>query len=44
MSYQQYEWETLSDFFWKFLCLKMQASEVSNEQVITQAINVICAG
>jgi hypothetical protein len=36
--YQHYERETLPDFFWRFLLLKAQAPEVSNEQIITQAI------
>jgi hypothetical protein len=36
--YQHYERETLPDFFWRFLRLKAQAPEVSNEQIITQAI------
>jgi uncharacterized protein (DUF488 family) len=44
LSCQQCERETLSDFIWRFLCLKVQALEVSDEQVITQAIKTVCAG
>jgi hypothetical protein len=40
---QHYERETLSDFFWRFLRLNAQASEVSDKQVITQAIKALCA-
>jgi hypothetical protein len=40
---QQYEKETLSDFFWRFLHLKAQAPKVSNEQVITQSIKALHA-
>jgi hypothetical protein len=38
LSCAQYEKETLPNFFWKFLQLKGQASEVSNGKVIAQAI------
>jgi hypothetical protein len=41
---QQYERETLSDFFRRFLRLKAQAPDVSDEQVITQAIKVMHIG
>jgi hypothetical protein len=41
-SCQQYERETLLDFFCKFLHLKAQAPEVSDEQAITQAIKALC--
>jgi hypothetical protein len=44
LSCQQYERETLSDFFGRFLRLKVQALEVSYEQVITQAIKALCMG
>jgi hypothetical protein len=40
-SYQQYEREILSDFFYRFLRLKAHALEISNEQAITQAINTL---
>jgi hypothetical protein len=30
-------------FFWRFLCLKGQAPEVSDDQVIIQATKVLCA-
>jgi hypothetical protein len=43
-SCQQYERETLSDFFRMFLRLKAQALEVSDEQAITQAIKVLRKG
>jgi hypothetical protein len=43
-SCQQYEREVLPDFFHRFLCLKAQAPEVSDEQAITQAIKALCAG
>jgi hypothetical protein len=42
-SYQQYERETLPDLFPRFLRLKAQASEVSYEQAITQAIKALRA-
>jgi hypothetical protein len=35
LSCQQYEKESLSSFFWRFLRLKAQAPEVSDDQVIT---------
>jgi hypothetical protein len=41
---QQYEREILSDFFHKFLRLKAQAPEVSDEQAIMQSIKVTRAG
>jgi hypothetical protein len=44
LSYQQYKREALSDFFLRFLHLKAQAPEVSDEQVITQAIKTLCTG
>jgi hypothetical protein len=43
-SCQPYEIETLPDFFRRFLHLKAQAPEVSDEQTITQAIKGLCAG
>jgi UDP-2,3-diacylglucosamine pyrophosphatase LpxH len=43
-SYQQYEREKLPDFFHRFLQFKVQTSEVSDEQAITQAIKALCAG
>jgi hypothetical protein len=43
-SYQQYERETLPDIFRRFLQLKAQASEVSDEKSITQAIKALRAG
>jgi hypothetical protein len=43
-SCQQYERETLPNFFHRFLRLKAQAPEVSDEQAITQAIKALCAG
>jgi hypothetical protein len=42
-SCQQYERETLPDFFHNFLHLKVQAPEVLDEQAITQAIETLCA-
>jgi hypothetical protein len=44
LSCQQFERETLSDFFRRFLHLKAQASEVSDEQVIKQVIKALRAG
>jgi hypothetical protein len=44
LSCQQYERETLSDYLHRFLRLKEQAPEVSDEQVITQAIKALCVG
>jgi hypothetical protein len=38
------EKETLPNFYQRFLQLKAQASEVSDKQVIAQAINALCAG
>jgi hypothetical protein len=43
-SCQQYERETLLDFFHRFLQLKAQALEVSDDQAITQAIKVLRVG
>jgi hypothetical protein len=43
-SCQQHERETLPDFFHRFLRLKAQAPEVSDEQAITQAIKALRAG
>jgi hypothetical protein len=43
-SYQQYERETLPDIFRRFLQLKAQASEVSDEKSITEAIKALRAG
>jgi hypothetical protein len=43
-SCQQYERETLLVFFRRFLRLKAQAPEVSDEQAITQVIKALCAG
>jgi hypothetical protein len=43
-SCQQYERETLPDFFRGFLRLKAQAPEVFDEQAITQAIKALRAG
>jgi hypothetical protein len=40
-SCQQYERETLPDFFRRFLQLKAQASEVLDEQAIMQAIKAM---
>jgi hypothetical protein len=42
LSCQQYEREILLDFFREFLHLKAQAPEVSDEQVIMQAIKALC--
>jgi hypothetical protein len=39
----QKEREPLPEFFWRFLQLKAQAPEVSNEQVIAQAIKALRA-
>jgi hypothetical protein len=44
LSSPKYERETLPDFFCKFLRLKAQALEVSDEQVIMQSIKVLHAG
>jgi hypothetical protein len=44
LSCTQYEKETLSNFYRRLLQLKVQASEVSNDQVITQAIKALHAG
>jgi hypothetical protein len=44
LSCQQYKHETLSYFFRKFLHLKVQATEVSFEQVIIQAIKALRVG
>jgi hypothetical protein len=41
LSYQQYERETLPDFFRRFLRLKAQALEVSDEQAITQVTKAL---
>jgi hypothetical protein len=43
-SYQLYKRETLLDFFCRFLQLKTQAPEVSDEQAMTQAIKALCVG
>jgi hypothetical protein len=43
-SCQQYKRATLPDFFHRFLWLKAQASEVSDEQAITQAIKALRVG
>jgi hypothetical protein len=43
-SCQQYERETLPDFFYMFLRLKAHAPDVFDEQVITQAIKALCIG
>jgi hypothetical protein len=43
-SCQQYEKETLPDFFHKFLRLNAQAPEVSDQQAIMQAIKELRAG
>jgi hypothetical protein len=43
-SCQQYERETLPGFFRKFLRLKAQALEVSDEQAITQSIKALRTG
>jgi hypothetical protein len=44
LSYAQYEKETLPNFCWRFLRLKAQAPEVSDDQVIAQAIKALRAG
>jgi hypothetical protein len=44
VSCQQYESETLSYFFRRFLRLKAQAPEVFDEQVITEAIKALHIG
>jgi hypothetical protein len=44
LSCRQYKRETLPDFFCRFLRLKAQASEVLDEQAITQAIKELRAG
>jgi hypothetical protein len=41
LSCQQYERETLLNFFCRFLHLKAQAPDVSDEQSITQAIKAL---
>jgi hypothetical protein len=41
---RQYERETLPDFFCRFLRLKAQAPEVSDEQVITEATKALHVG
>jgi hypothetical protein len=41
---QQYKRETLLDFFHRFLQLKAQAPEVSDEQAIMQSIKALCIG
>jgi hypothetical protein len=38
------EKETLSNFYRRFLQMKAQAPEVSDDQVITKAIKALCAG
>jgi hypothetical protein len=43
-SCEQYERETLPDFLRRFLQLKAQAPEVSDEQAIMQAIKALHAG
>jgi hypothetical protein len=43
-SYQQYERETLPDFFHRLFRLKAQAPEVSDEQAITHVIKALRAG
>jgi hypothetical protein len=43
-SCQQYERETLPDFLRRFLRLKAQALEVSDEQAIRQAIKALHVG
>jgi hypothetical protein len=43
-SCQQYERETLSDFFHRFHHLKAQAPKVSDEQAITQVIKALHVG
>jgi hypothetical protein len=44
LSCVQKEREPLPEFYWKFLQLKAQALEVSDEQVIAQAIKALRAG
>jgi hypothetical protein len=44
LSYVQREKETLPNFYWRFLQLKAQAPEVSDEQVIAQAIDALRVG
>jgi hypothetical protein len=44
LSYAQREKETLPNFYRRFLQLKAQALEVSNDQVIAQAIKALHAG
>jgi hypothetical protein len=41
LSCAQKEKETLSHFYWRFLQLNAQAREVSDDQVITQAIKAL---
>jgi hypothetical protein len=41
LSRTQYEKETLPNFYRMFLQLKAQAPEVSNDQVITQALKAL---
>jgi hypothetical protein len=36
--------ETLEDFFYRFLHLKAEALEVSDEQVINEATKALCVG
>jgi hypothetical protein len=43
-SCQQYERETLLDFFCRFLHLKEHAPEVSDEQALTQGIKALGVG
>jgi hypothetical protein len=44
LSCAQCEKETLPNLYWRFLQLKPQAPKVSGDQVITQAIKVLCVG
>jgi hypothetical protein len=44
LSCAQYEKESLPDFYRKFLRLKAQASNVSDEQVLMQAIKALHVG
>jgi 3-methyladenine DNA glycosylase Tag len=44
LSHTQREKEMLPNFYWRFLQLKTQALEVSDEQVIAQAINALRMG
>jgi hypothetical protein len=44
LSCAQREKETLPNFYWRFLQLKAQAPEVSDNQVIAQAIKAMRAG